>query len=356
MEPGTTDPKVNNDFACPLPSTDESDLALETTYDVTLGNYEVALEPGKFLDSLLDRVPDMASFAELDLVVLFNEDSSNVGPGHWQTIAEELDARRDNYEAFILVHGTDTMAFTASALSLMLVGFGKPVILTGSQLPLGSPRTDARTNLIDAVSCAVNPVLRNAPEVCVCFDGKLLRGNRAQKVHASSYTAFDSPGVPPLATLGVDIIWSDALLHSTRLGQPHHRAAYTPRFELDTSVVRVPVIPGVDPYVAYGDLAGRGVKGIIVETFGVGNMPNHPTSKFLEWLEVQADSGVRVYLTSQCASGDMRPELYKSGSVALRLGAVGGPRMTPECAVVKLMLALANDDVELSEPIAGELG
>eukprot|EP00237_Pycnococcus_provasolii_P015538 CAMPEP_0205955050 /NCGR_PEP_ID=MMETSP1459-20131121/28743_1 /ASSEMBLY_ACC=CAM_ASM_001120 /TAXON_ID=41880 /ORGANISM="Pycnococcus provasolii, Strain RCC931" /LENGTH=385 /DNA_ID=CAMNT_0053327355 /DNA_START=530 /DNA_END=1687 /DNA_ORIENTATION=+ len=326
-------------------------LEKATPYDVTLGNYG-ALEPGNMLDRLVDRIPQMTTFADLDLYVLFNEDSSNVGPDHWVTIAEELDARRDEYDAFILVHGTDTMAFTASALSLMLVGFGKPIVITGSQLPLGAPRTDARMNLIDSVSCATNPVLLRAPEVCVCFDGKLLRGNRTQKVHASSYTAFDSPGVAPLAMLGVDIVWGEAMLDPASF----HDAPYTPRFDLDTRVLRVPVVPGVNPYISYGDCVERGVRGIVLEVFGVGNMPNCPSSQWLRWLEDQADKGLKVYLTSQCASGDMRPELYQSGSVALRLGAQGGPRMIPECAVVKLMLCLSNQDVRLSDPIAGELG
>jgi L-asparaginase len=285
--------------------------------------------------------------------VLFNKDSSRVGPAEWVLIARALHAARPHFDAFVIVHGTDTMAYTASALSLLLAGFRKPIILTGSQLPLAMPRSDARQNLIDALTTATssfNPPHVHCPEVCICFGGVLLRGNRSRKTNASSYSAFSSPGYPPLAQLGVDVGWNTgSMLSEQQVG------AYRPRFKLDPRVLRVPIVPGCDPRVAYGDVFERGVRGVILEAFGVGNMPDLPSQGWLPWLRQQRRKGLLVYLSSQCGAGALHPELYRSGSVALELGVTAGPQMTPETAVVKMMLSLAHPDLPLQQPIAGEM-
>eukprot|EP00898_Chlorokybus_atmophyticus_P007346 jgi/Chlat1/7612/Chrsp64S00558 len=170
----------------------------------TGGKFKRQLQPGSLLQDILTAVPQLRAFANLDVEVVFNRDSCRVGPPEWVKLAKLLHARRDTYDAFLVVHGTDTMAFTAAALSLMLPGFRKPVVLTGSQLPLAEPRSDARQNLIDSITCAT---AQNVPfqEVAVCFGGLLMRGNRAQKTHASHYQAFSSPNFSPLAQLGVDV-------------------------------------------------------------------------------------------------------------------------------------------------------
>lgn len=324
--------------------------ATEAMSDVHLregtgGVYPGGLQPGPLLANLLHAVPEVNSFANVDMRVLFNTDSSRVGPREWKKIAKELDKRRNQYDGFVLVHGTDTLSYTASALSLMLAGFKKPIVVTGSQLPIAMPRTDARANLIDSISCATDPRLQ---EVAVCFGGRLLRGNRSQKVNASSYSAFDSPSYRHLATLGVDIDWHEEyMLRSV--------GTYRPRFKLDANVIRVPIVPGSDPRFAYGDIYGRGVRGIVLEVFGVGNMPDTVKAGWLPWLEEQCSKGLKVYLTSQCAAGRLHPELYQSGTAAMLLGCEGGPQMTPECAVVKMMLHLAHKDIPLAQPLAGEL-
>lgn len=310
----------------------------------TGGAYAPALAPGRLLAQLLSRAPEIATIANVDVKVALNADSCRLGPKEWLLLARLLDRARADYDAFVVVHGTDTMAYTAAALSLCLAGFRKPIILTGSQRPLSRTRTDARQNLIDALTCATAGRLQ---EVALCFGGLLLRGNRSQKVSSTAYRAFDSPSHPPLAVLGVDVAWNEGALFKDP-------GVYRPRFKLTPSVLRVPIVPGADPRATYGDLAARGVNGIVLEAFGVGNMPDQRGSGWLPWLRAQRAAGLEVYLTSQCTRGPLAPELYRSGSIALEVGA-HTTRMTPEAAVVKLMLCLSYPDVPPSLPIAGEL-
>lgn len=327
----------------------------------TGGDYAKTLQPGSLLMNLVTAVPELRTFANLEVKVLFNKDSCNVGPREWIGIARELDAQRDRFDAFIVVHGTDTMAYTGTALSLMLAGFRKPIILTGSQLPLAMPRSDARQNLLDAITCATagfSPPHVQLEEVAVCFGGKLLRANRTRKTSATIYSAFDSPEYPALARLGVGVEWKrDALLQfGNGNGGGSSTTAYTPRMKLETNVIRVPIVPGCDPRKAYGDLYARGVRGIVLEAFGVGNMPGPGKgTHWVSWLRGQHRRGMRLVLTSQCESGDLHPELYATGSSVVEMGVTSGPMMTPECAVVKLMLCLAHPDLPLGQPIAGEL-
>jgi L-asparaginase type I len=325
----------------------------------TGGDYTRTLQPGKLLLNLVTVVPELRTFANLEVKVLMNKDSCQIGPKEWIKIAKELDAQRSRFDAFIIVHGTDTMAYTASALSLMLTGFRKPIILTGSQLPLDMARSDARQNLIDSVTCATagfSPPHVALEEVAVCFGGKLLRANRTRKTSATIYSAFGSPQYPPLAQLGVGVEWKrDALLQFS--GNGSYAQTYTPRLKLNPNVLRVPIVPGCAPEMAYGDLYSRGVRGIVLEAFGVGNMPmsEDDVTGWIPWLRSQRKKGMMIYLTSQCESGDMHPELYATGSLALEMGAVAGPMMTSECAVVKLMLCLAHPNLPLTVPLAGEL-
>eukprot|EP00775_Hariotina_reticulata_P006054 gene6054-6292_t len=303
----------------------------------TGGSYG-SLVPGDMLANLFQVVPELCSFANLDLQ-------------EWVQTAKLLDKHRHQYDAFLVVHGTDTMAYTASALSLMLLGFRKPIVMTGSQLPLSSPRSDARQNLIDALTCATaasKPPHVSLNEVALCFGGKLMRGNRSQKVNSSNYQAFDSPGYPHLATLGVEVEWNERYLLKVE-------GSYRPRFKIDPAVIRVPVVPGSDPRVAYGDLVDRGIRGVVLEAFGVGNIPDLPAAGWMPWLRQQTRKGLQVYLASQCHLGPLHPELYKSGAMAMEMGVEAGPQMTPECAVVKMMLCLAYRDIPLTVPLAGEL-
>eukprot|EP00198_Chlamydomonas_reinhardtii_P004437 XP_001693773.1 predicted protein [Chlamydomonas reinhardtii] len=281
-------------------------------------SYKGSLRPGEMLSSLLTMVPELDKFANVDLQV---------------------------------VHGTDTLAYTASALSLMLCGFKKPIVLTGSQLPLRAPRTDARQNLLDSIQVATSafsPPHVELQEVAVCFGGKLMRGNRTQKVNSAAYQAFDSLTYPYLATLGIDVDWNTRYLLRAE-------GAYKPRFKLDPRVIRIPVVPGSDPRTAYGDLYGRGVRGVVLEAFGVGNLPDQTSFGWIPWLKEQTAKGLQVCLTSQCSSGPLQPALYHAGQLAAEMGVDAGPHMTPECAAVKMMFCLEHPDLALGVPLAGEL-
>ncbi|GFR47448.1 hypothetical protein Agub_g9172 [Astrephomene gubernaculifera] len=317
----------------------------------TESSYKGSLRPGEMLSGLLTMVPELDKFANVDLQVLFNKDSSRVGPQDWTAIARALHHNRNHYDAFVVVHGTDTLAYTAAALSLMLCGFRKPIVMTGSQLPLRAPRTDARQNLLDSIQVATSafaPPHVALQEVAVCFGGKLMRGNRTQKVNSSAYQAFDSLTYPYLATLGIGVDWNTQALLRVE-------GSYRPRFKLDPRVIRIPVVPGSDPRVAYGDLYGRGVRGVVLEAFGVGNLPDQAGFGWLPWLKDQTAKGLQVCLTSQCSSGPLQPALYRAGQLAAQMGVDAGPHMTPECAAVKLMFCLKHPDLALGMPLAGEL-
>jgi L-asparaginase len=312
------------------------------------GVYVPALEPAQMLQALMDQVPELALLgADIDLQVALNCDSCRLTPNDWSTIARSIHENNNTYQGFIVVTGTDTMAFVASALSFMLVGLNKPIIVTGSQRPLSMPRTDARQNLVDAMTCAVAGagVLK---EVCICFGGLLLRGNRSQKTHSSAYRAFSSPTYPELAKLGVDVKFNEELLLPF---QP----VYAPKFDLVPLVMRIPVVPGLDPYLAYGSIAERGIRGVVLEVFGVGNCDDRESAGWLPWLRDMRSAGIQFFLTSQCEQGYLAPQNYRSGTAAMMLGAESSSLMTPEAATVKLMHFLAYPLDCLKEPLAGEL-
>jgi L-asparaginase/Glu-tRNA(Gln) amidotransferase subunit D len=304
------------------------------------------------LSGLLTAVPELTVLCRPTLHVACNTDSSAMGPEEWIALAKLLHDNRTSFDGFLIVHGTDTMSYTATALSLLLQNFGKPVVLTGSQLPLASPRTDARANLIDAVTClaagAANGLLK---EVAICFGGKLLRGNRATKAHSAHYAAFESPSHPPLAVLGVDVEWDKAALLVPQ-------GSYAPRFKLEPRVMRVPVVPGLDPRIAYGpggDVAARGVHGVVLEAFGVGNIPDREEQGWVKFLRELSDAGVLVCLSSQCSRGPLRPDAYAAGVTALALERVYTGPHSSEAAVVKTMLCCAYPDLPLGVPLAGEV-
>lgn len=233
----------------------------------------------------------------------------------------------------------------ASAISLMLKGFNKPVIFTGSQVPLAMPRNDARSNLIDSLATATTGAIK---EVCICFGGKVFRGNRARKIHSTGYNAFDSPTMNPLASLGVSVRW-----HRSRL--LHHAVEYTPRFSLDTRVIRVAFVPGVDPFMAFGSVASRGIKGVVVECVGTGNLPPPEDGNWLQWIHEMRQSGVRVVIQTQSSSGEISLDCYATGKQMLKEGVEVAQLMTPECAVVKLMLSLVYPaEFPIDQPVAGE--
>jgi L-asparaginase len=252
-------------------------------------------------------------------------DSSNMTPHEWVKIARDLAARYDEYDGFVVLHGTDTMAYTASALPFMLSGLAKPVIITGSQIPLCEVRNDARENLITSLLIASS---YDIPEVCLYFGGKLLRGCRAVKVSADGFAAFDSPNFPPLGTAGIDI----------SINWPFVRRD-TGR-ELRVEEFGSPVVsalrlfPGISPELVRNVLRPP-LQGLVLEAYGVGNGPDSDTA-FLDALSEATARGVVIVDCTQCLEGTVNLTEYTAGSALARAGVISGYDMTAEAALAKM--------------------
>jgi L-asparaginase len=308
-----------------------------------------ALVPERYLGEIVAQVPELSKLADVEARVICNLDSSDIDPGIWSRLAEAIAGAREGFDGVVVVHGTDTMAYTASALSFALQGLDRPVILTGSQRPLGEVRTDARRNLVDSVDLATRPV----PEVGICFDGRLLRGNRTTKADAWSYTAFTSPGCPPLARLGIEV---DIAAHVRRPSEPFRCDA---RFDRRVSVSFV--TPGMDPSWLTTRGPG-GALGIVLAAFGVGNVPLRPRS-LVPAVREATSRGATVLVVTQAHAGIVDLARYEGGAALAEAGALSGGGMTLEAAVAKLMhaLALHPDDAAararyLCTDVAGERG
>ncbi|MBN3563339.1 asparaginase [Aliamphritea spongicola] len=278
-------------------------------------------------------------------------DSSNLQPQHWNKIAAELQANWDRYDGFIVLHGTDTMAYSASALSYMMQGLDKPVIFTGSQIPLTELRNDALDNLLTALILAGNYPLN---EVSVFFNGRLLRGNRSSKLKSTGFDAFDSPNFPWLGQAGIHIDLHRHLLLSKR-----EQRFTNPEFAEDT--VRVlPVYPGISAAVARDLLAPEHVKGLIMISYGVGNPPDANT-ELMDILAEATARGVVIVNLTHCLQGRVSQGAYATGQTLNKIGVLPGSDLTLEAAFTKLHFLLATepstDDVRrlMAESVCGEL-
>ncbi len=317
----------------------------------TLGMTGSPLEPDAYAQALTDAVPELGEIAAIDTRIVFNLDSSDVGPSHWTALTDQIAEAYEDYDGFVIVHGTDTMAYTASALAMTLVGLEKPVILTGAQRPLSALRTDARRNLADAVELAT----RDISEVGICFDGLLLRGCCSTKSNVRDYRAFDSPGVPALARLGVDI---DIAEH---LRRPNSNGPLVPDARFDDQVLAAYLTPGFDPRLLELVLdADDRPHGIVLAAFGAGTVPTEKRS-LGPLVERAIALGVEVLVITQ-SYGMVDLSLYENSRRLADAGALSGGRMTIEAAVPKLMHALAVYDERdarrayLQRNVAGELG
>jgi L-asparaginase len=257
-------------------------------------------------------------------------DSSNVKPSLWEELASIIKKSYDRYDGFIILHGTDTMAYTASALSFMFQNLSKPVILTGSQLPLGIIRTDAKRNLITTIEIAAAETV--VPEVCIYFNSQLFRGNRAEKFTSSQFDAFQSLNYPVLAEAGVDIIYNHKYIRKKSKG----RFSVTSGF--DTNIALLKIFPGIQSTIINAIAERNGLKGIILETFGSGNAPTD--KKFIEAIDDAIKSGIIVVNISQCSGGAVEQGKYETSIQLKRIGVISGGDMTTESAVIKLMFLL----------------
>ncbi len=290
-------------------------------------------------------------------------DSSDVTPTHWRALAELI---RDNYhlyEGFVVLHGTDTMSYTASALSFMLENLRKPVIFTGSQIPIGVLRTDGRENLITAIEIASayrNGVPR-VGEVALYFQNKLFRANRTTKWSAEELNAFHSPNYPPLAEVGVNIAYhSHAMLHrkgEVRVEQLVEPLQISTQMSGDVAIIKL--FPALSDKMLWGMLSLEGLRGVVLQTYGAGNAPTSP--RFLEIIEKAVRRGVVVLNISQCVNGRVEMSLYQTGLSLERVGVLCGFDMTIEAATTKLAYLLGKfDDVavvkeEIKTNLRGEL-
>lgn len=308
--------------------------------------------PG-FLAEAVSSIPDMsrADFPEWELVELSPLlDSSDMALADWNKIASVIYESYDKYCGFVVLHGTDTMAYTASALSFMLEGLDKPVVLTGSQIPLSELRSDGRDNLITSVLVAADGVAR---EVSLCFSGKLLRGNRSMKMSADGLVAFESPNYPHLAEIGITIKYNmPALREPSGSG-----LTFRPYREVPIGVLKV--FPGIQ-FGLFEQIMTEKLSGIVLETFGAGNIPGG-ADKLLPIIKKAFASGSVIVVCSQCPAGTVTLGAYESSSSLKSAGAVSGRDMTTEAAVAKLYhlfsLGISKNEIKrlMECDVAGEL-
>ena len=252
-------------------------------------------------------------------------DSSNMSVSDWNRIGRLIADKYDDYNGFVILHGTDTMAYTASALSFMLEGLNKPVILTGSQIPLGEIRSDGRDNLINSLLIAAEGRIK---EVCIFFGGKLLRGNRATKYSADELIAFISPNYPALAETGISVVYNEAAL----LKAETKAFSFQPLDEIPIGVIKV--FPGIQ-FSLFEQILTEKLKGIVIETFGAGNIPQGG-NELLPIVRKALANDTVITVCSQCPQGTVSLGTYETSSGLAVAGAVSGRDLTTEAAVAKL--------------------
>jgi L-asparaginase len=292
-----------------------------------------ALKPFRF-DNILSEVPELKRSGYNLSSYAFNPplDSSNVGPETWIQVANIIELNYNSFDGFIILHGTDTMAYSASALSFMLENLGKPVIFTGSQLPIGSLRTDAKENLISSVEIAAalsedKPVV---PEVGIYFENKLYRGNRTTKNNTEDFNAFLSGNYPTLAESGVHIRFNYPAIHYPDSDEP-----FTVHKKLDNNLAILKIFPGFSRAVTESILHTKGLRFLILETFGAGNAPEEEW--FIEAVLTALKKGIIILNITQCMTGFVEMGLYETSRKLMEAGVLSGHDMTTEAAATKMM-------------------
>ena len=300
---------------------------------------EHGLMPALSGKDLAKEVPGLQELAELDFVQLLQLDSSNLVPEHWQKIAEEVAERYENYDGFVISHGTDTMAYTSAALHYMLGNLHKPVVITGSQLPMGAAHSDAPGNLLLAVKGAVS----GKAGVYLAFAGRLIQGNKARKLYAKDFTGFGSINAHDAAYMDEEtdnLCWQEDI---SAEGEGNNTSLRL-KTALDSSVAVIKLVPGTSPeFIRL--LADKGYRGIILEAFGAGGIPTDESPlSLLPAIDYAIGKGVLVVCTTQCVYDGVHMNTYEVGVRALEHGVLSGGDATAEALTVRLMLALGQGE------------
>lgn len=288
---------------------------------------------------IINEVPELSRFACKIDSYTFDPliDSSDVEPGLWQKLAILIKEKYDLYDGFVILHGTDTMAYSASALSFMLENLAKPVIFTGSQLPIGRTRTDGRENLVSAIEIASAKDKKGrarVPEVAIYFNSQLFRGNRSTKVNSVAFDAFRSPNCLPLAEAGIDIKYNTSVIR-----RPDPDAPFSIHTDLDTRVSILKIHPGITPQVVRNILCGPETRAVIIETYGSGNAISKDWFVSIVHEAVSKDNKIIINVT-QCLSGEVNMNLYATGKALANEGVISGGDMTTEAALGKLFFLM----------------
>lgn len=293
-------------------------------------------------NKLLQRIPELKQLdCEIETISFEKPiDSSNMNPGKWSEIATIIEDNYSRFDGFVVLHGSDTMSYSASALSFMLENLSKPVIFTGSQLPIGDLRTDAKENLITAIQIASlkengQPVIT---EVCLYFEYKLYRGNRTTKINAEHFNAFISPNYPILIESGVNLkVFTELFLpKTTEIKLKIHK-------NIDNNVAIIKMFPGISECVLSAIFDIPQLKGIVLETFGSGNAPTE--GWFLSLLKTAISKGLYIVNVTQCSIGSVSMGKYETSSALKEIGLISGKDITTEAAITKLMFLLGQTDL-----------
>lgn len=314
-------------------------LLLLTGGTITMKEENGVFKPAHDIQDIIATFPRMKDIADISAHQICDIDSSNMSPRLWKDIAQTIEKNYQQYDGFVITHGTDTLAYTASALSFALRNLHKPVILTGAQKPISELGSDSPFNIFNSFQVAVHQKVK---EVAIVFDTKIIRGNRSAKRSAKKIDAFWSPQFPLLGEIGIDIKYLSSIVHRQEANQTLDiQSGQTLELQanFDPNIISISLVPGFIPTILEQIIQQRMYRGIILHGFGAGNIPTDET--VVPWIEKATQAGIPVILISPCPSGTTYLELYETGRRALDAGVISAKDMTQEATAVKLMWVLA---------------